>query len=67
MGGLHLCAFRAALSAIESVGPSPPFFSRSDGRYRWQIILRSPDPNRLLSGFHVPNPWVVDIDTASLL
>ncbi|MGD8857194.1 MAG: primosomal protein N' [Chloroflexota bacterium] len=65
--GLRLHARELALSATEIVGPLPPFFNRLDGRYRWQIIVRSPDPNRLLSGFHIPNPWVVDIDPASLL
>jgi primosomal protein N' (replication factor Y) len=65
--GLRLHARELALSATEIVGPLPPFFNRLDSRYRWQIIVRSPDPNRLLSGFHIPNPWVVDIDPASLL
>jgi primosomal protein N' (replication factor Y) len=64
---LRLHAREQALSATEIVGPLPPFFNRLDGRYRWQIIVRSPDPNRLLSGFHVPKPWIVDIDPASLL
>lgn len=65
--GLRLHSRELALSATEIVGPLPPFFNRLDGRYRWQIIIRSPDPNRLLAGFRVPNPWVVDIDPASLL
>jgi hypothetical protein len=38
-----------------------------DGRYRWQLLLRSPDPNRVLDGFHLPPPWVVDIDPVSIL
>ena len=64
---LRLEARQKALSATELVGPLPPFFNRLDGRYRWQIIIRSPDPNRLLAGFHIPAPWVVDIDPVSVL
>ncbi|MBK8988771.1 MAG: primosomal protein N' [Chloroflexi bacterium] len=56
-----------ALAATEILGPTPPFFSRVDGRYRWQIIIRSPNPNRLLADFPVPANWSVDIDPESTL
>jgi primosomal protein N' (replication factor Y) (superfamily II helicase) len=55
------------LGATELLGPTPPFFSRIQGRYRWQIIIRSPDPMRLLADFDVPAGWVVDIDPVSTL
>jgi primosomal protein N' (replication factor Y) len=55
------------LASTELFGPVPPFFSRVDGRYRWQLVLRSPDPNRALEGFHLPQPWTVDIDPVSTL
>ncbi len=45
--GLRLHIRNEALSATELLGPVPPFFNRIDGRYRWQIIIRSPDPTRL--------------------
>jgi primosomal protein N' (replication factor Y) len=56
-----------ALSATELVGPLPPFFNRVDGRYRWQIVVRSPNPARLLADFQIPPNWVVDIDPVSTL
>jgi primosomal protein N' (replication factor Y) (superfamily II helicase) len=56
-----------ALGATELLGPAPPFFNRIDGRYRWQIIMRSPDPHRVLRDFPVPSPWIVDIDPVSTL
>ncbi|MFW6042438.1 MAG: replication restart helicase PriA [Chloroflexota bacterium] len=56
-----------ALSATEIVGPVPPFFQRVGGRYRWQILVRAPDPGRLLRDFEVPRPWLVDIDPVSTL
>jgi primosomal protein N' (replication factor Y) (superfamily II helicase) len=55
------------LGATEILGPTPPFFSRIDGRYRWQILARTPDPVRLLADFDVPAPWLVDIDPESVL
>ncbi|MCB8959319.1 MAG: hypothetical protein H6651_03330 [Ardenticatenales bacterium] len=36
--------------------PRAPFFSRIDGRYRWQIIIRAPDPRRLLDVASIPPP-----------
>ena len=56
-----------ALGATEVVGPLPPFFNRIDGRYRWQIIIRSPNPARLLTDFQIPSSCVVDIDPVSTL
>ncbi len=56
-----------ALSATEILGPVPPFFSRVNGRYRWQILIRSPNPMRLLADFPIPSHWIIDIDPVSLL
>ncbi len=30
--------------ATDLIGPVPCFYARLDGYYRWQIILRGPDP-----------------------
>ncbi len=56
-----------ALAATEILGPTPAFFTRLDGRYRWHIVIYSPDPHRLLDDLHIPPPWVVDIDPESTL
>ena len=65
--GLRLHIREKALAATEILGPVPPFFNRIDGRYRWQIIIRSPDPVRLLQDFSIPPKWIVDIDPVSTL
>jgi primosomal protein N' (replication factor Y) (superfamily II helicase) len=65
--GLRLHARELALSATEVLGPTPPFFNRVDGRYRWQIIIRTPNPTRLLADFPIPANWYVDIDPESTL
>ncbi len=56
-----------ALGATEIIGPVPPFFSRVDGRYRWQIVVRSPDPTRLLDGIVIPKNCSLEIDPISTL
>ena len=53
-------------SLTELIGPAPCFFSRVGGYYRWQIILRGPDPKSLLRGRTIPD-WKIEVDPASLL
>jgi primosomal protein N' (replication factor Y) len=50
----------------ELIGPVPSFFSKVDGIYRWQIIVRGPDPASLLRDMKL-NDWRVELDPISLL
>ncbi|MGE5373474.1 MAG: primosomal protein N', partial [Bacteroidota bacterium] len=55
---------------ITMVGPVPSFFSRIGGVHRWQIVLRGPDPVRLLREQPVQiwlKDWRVEVDPISLL
>jgi primosomal protein N' (replication factor Y) len=56
------------------IGPAPSFFSRLNGEYRWQIVLRTPDPAALLQesfpGIRPPGilqGWRVEMDPLTLL
>lgn len=49
------------------IGPSPAFTQRVRGRYRYQIIIRSPDPMPLLSKLTLPQGWAIDIDPVTLI
>ncbi len=48
------------------IGPVPCFFSRLNGLFRWQIILRGPNPASLLRGKNLAD-WRVEVDPSSLL
>jgi primosomal protein N' (replication factor Y) len=50
----------------EMIGPVPCFFAKENGEYRWQIILRGPEPASVLRNFRLPN-WRVEVDPVSLL
>jgi primosomal protein N' (replication factor Y) len=65
--GLRRHAREEALAATEILGPTPPFFNRINGRYRWQIVIRSPDPGRLLADFPLPRRWILVMDPVSTL
>ncbi|MBK8796491.1 MAG: primosomal protein N' [Anaerolineales bacterium] len=53
--------------AASVLGPAPAFFERYRGYYRWQLILRAPDPSAVLRGLEIPFGWRVDVDPLSLL
>lgn len=52
--------------STDIAGPAPAFFSKISGQYRWQIIIRSPDPAALVRGLPLKG-WVVDVDALSTL
>jgi primosomal protein N' (replication factor Y) len=52
--------------ATQIIGPAPCFFSRLGGLYRWQIILRSPDPAGLLAERNLAG-WRIEFDPPNLL
>jgi primosomal protein N' (replication factor Y) len=55
------------LAETSLIGPAPAYTQRVRGRYRWQIVIRSPDPLTILCQVPIPQGWVVDIDPISLI
>jgi primosomal protein N' (replication factor Y) len=55
------------LTATELIGPAPCFFSRVNDQYRWHLLIRSPNPARLLEDFDPPHGWYIDLDPVDLL
>lgn len=64
---LRLEVRRQGLADISFIGPAPCFFHRLQGLYRWQIVIRAPDPAALLRPFELPPGWQVDIDPVGVL
>jgi primosomal protein N' (replication factor Y) len=48
------------------IGPVPCFHPKLNGLYRWQIVLRGPDPVSLIKN-HFQDGWRVEVDPISLL
>ena len=48
------------------IGPVPCFFAKLGGAYRWQIVLRGPQPESLLRGKPLAD-WRVEVGAVSLL
>jgi primosomal protein N' (replication factor Y) len=48
------------------IGPAPAFYSRLNKEYRWQIVLRGPDPQSMLKGIKLVG-WQTEVNPPSLL
>jgi primosomal protein N' (replication factor Y) len=57
---------KAGLVETDIIGPVSCFFSKINNLYRWQVILRGPDPASLLPTRFLDG-WRVENDPPSLL
>jgi primosomal protein N' (replication factor Y) len=49
------------------VGPTPPYFARLRGEYRWQLLVKGPNPLKLIKD-HRPGPeWIIEVDPPTIL
>lgn len=55
-----------SLRQTELIGPVPCFFAKENGEYRWQIVVRSPDPVSFLRDLKI-NDWRIEIEPINLL
>jgi primosomal protein N' (replication factor Y) len=55
-----------SLKRVEISEPLPAYYPRLGGEYRYQMILRSPDPLPLLNSLPLRG-WKVMIDPSNLL
>ena len=54
-------------AGAEVLGPSPAFYPRLRGKFRWQNLVRGEDLPRLFSSLEIPPGWAVDMDPVHLL
>lgn len=50
----------------ELIGPVPCFFAKENGEYRWQVVLRGPDPAAVLREIRFSD-WRVEVEPMDLL
>ncbi len=55
------------MTGTELIGPAPCFFTRENNVFRWQVLLRGPDPTPALEGIDIPRGWYVDVDPVEVL
>lgn len=54
---------------IQILGPTPAFYERQHGTYRWQLVLKSPKREHLIDSIKLipPTHWQFDLDPTSLI
>jgi len=57
----------SGIADLSVIGPAPAFVHRLRGRFRWQLILRGPNPQAFLAKLPVPQGWTIDIDPVGLV
>jgi primosomal protein N' (replication factor Y) len=57
---------KTGMVETDIIGPVPCFFAKINNLYRWQVILRGPDPATILPTRFLDG-WRVEIDPPSLL
>ena len=55
------------MTNVDIIGPAPSYPHRVRNAWRWQIIVRAPEPRALLDKVDVPPAWHVDIDPVSMV
>lgn len=63
---LHTRLKKAGRVETDLLGPVPCFYPKVNDHYRWQIVLRGPDPDSILPS-RFPEGWRVEIDPPDLL
>ena len=48
-------------------GPTPCFYQRVRGRYRWQLVVRGRSVSEVIAAVGWPVGWMIDVDPVSLL
>ncbi|MEK6587533.1 MAG: primosomal protein N' [Chloroflexota bacterium] len=65
-GSLSARIEELGLRRADLIGPVPAYFHRVRGEYRWMVVIRAPDPLKLVPE-ELPRGWTVDIDPVTLL
>ncbi len=63
---LKAWAREANSRTLEIVGPNPPFYSRINRRYRWQILVKGADPVSFLQDKPLAD-WQIQVNPPSIL
>ncbi|MHC1781577.1 MAG: primosomal protein N' [Anaerolineaceae bacterium] len=56
----------AKYTSTEMIGPAPCYFQRANSLYRWQILLKGPNPAKILQEKNLTD-WRIEVDPMNVL
>ena len=64
---IRLLIARYGMTGTSLIGPAPCYFTRVDRHYRWQLLLRGPNPPKVLRHLATEPGWQIDLDPIDIL
>ncbi|MCY4536795.1 MAG: primosomal protein N' [Chloroflexi bacterium] len=64
---IQLLITRYDMTGTSLIGPVPCFFTRIDRHYRWQLLIRGPNPRVMLRQLAIEPGWQIDLDPIDIL
>jgi primosomal protein N' (replication factor Y) len=49
------------------VGPTPPYFAKIRGEFRWQLLIKGPDPVKLVRDHPPGSEWITEVNPPTIL
>ena len=66
-GRLRQSAREWDMKGVDVIGPSPTYPPRIRNAWRWQLLVRAPQPRMLLDKVNIPPSWRVDVDPVNIV
>ena len=66
-GRLRRTAREWDIRNVDVVGPAPTYPPRIRNAWRWQLLIRAPEPRLLLDKLSIPSAWRVDVDPVNIV
>ena len=55
------------MQSVDVIGPAPTYPPRIRNAWRWQLLIRAPEPRLLLGKLSIPSAWRVDVDPVNIV
>ena len=55
------------MRGVGVIGPAPTYPPRIRNAWRWQLLIRAPEPRLLLDKLSIPSAWRVDVDPVNIV
>ena len=66
-GRLRRTAREWDMRGVDVIGPAPTYPPRIRNAWRWQLLIRAPEPRMLLDKVSIPPSWRVDVDPVNIV
>jgi primosomal protein N' (replication factor Y) len=66
-GALEGWIKREGYHATQLVGPTPPYFAKIRGEFRWQLLIKGPEPTKVVRNHPPGSDWIIEVNPPTIL